>query len=152
MSEAQTGGTQEERLRRLEDLQAIGQLFIDYGEYLDSGDFDAYAKLFADDGEVLLGPVGRARGRAEIREMMSRTLAKGVGTSFHIISSPRISLDGDRATSTVMWSVASTQADGMARITMIGHHADELVRTAEGWKFQRRRGLINLPAALPTGD
>ena len=34
--------TPEERLQRLEDRDAIHQLFIDYGRYLDAGDFDAY--------------------------------------------------------------------------------------------------------------
>ena len=56
-----------ERVRRLEDLAAINQLFIDYGAHLDAHDFDAYASLFDEDGEVLLGPLGRAKGPAEIK-------------------------------------------------------------------------------------
>lgn len=140
----------EARLQRLEDLLAINQLFIDYGEHLDAGDFDAYAALFAEDGEVMLGPMGRARGRAEIRALMAGMLAGRVGSTFHIVSSPRIDLRGDTATSTVMWSVATTADDGLARLSMVGHHVDDLVRTADGWRFRRRRGVVNLPAALPT--
>ncbi len=139
----------EARLRRLEDLMAIHQLFVDYGEHLDSGDFEAYAELFAEDGEVRLGPMGRATGRAQIRELMASQLTAAIGSTFHIISSPRVTLDGDRATSTVMWSVAIMEADGLARVSMVGHHLDDLVRTAQGWRFQRRRGVINLPATLP---
>lgn len=142
-------GTIEERLRRLEDLQAIHQLFVDYGEHLDTGNFDAYAELFADDGEVLLGPLGRAKGRAEIRDLMTRTLGADVGSTFHVVSSPRVELDGDTATSTVMWTVAALGDDGLARITMVGHHIDDLVRTGKGWRFQRRRGVVNLPGAMP---
>lgn len=140
----------EARLQRLEDLLAINQLFIDYGEHLDAGDFDAYAALFSDDGEVMLGPMGRATGRAEIRALMSGMLADRVGSTFHIVSSPRIDLRGDTATSTVMWSVATTADDGLARLSMVGHHLDDLVRTADGWRFRRRRGVVNLPAALPS--
>lgn len=140
----------EARLRRLEDLYAINQLFIDYGEHLDAGDFGAYAELFTDDGEVLLGPMGRARGRADIKALMEATLASSVGSTFHIVSSPRINLDGDTATSTVMWSVATLADDGRARLSMIGHHVDELARTDDGWRFRRRRGVVNLPAALPS--
>ena len=139
----------EARLRRLEDLQAINQLFIDYGEHLDAGDFDAYADLFAEDGEVLLGPMGRAQGRAEIKTLMTEALAASVGSTFHIVSSPRVTLRGDTATSTVMWSVATTADDGLARISMVGHHIDDLVRTGEGWRFRRRRGTVNLPATFP---
>jgi uncharacterized protein (TIGR02246 family) len=141
--------TVEERLTRLEDLAAIHQLFVDYGEHLDAGDFDAYAQLFAEDGEVLLGPMGRAKGRDAIRDLMTAALADRVGTTYHIVSSPRVALDGDTATSTVMWSVAAIADDGLARVTMVGHHVDQLVKREGRWYFQRRKGLVNLPAAMP---
>ena len=139
----------EARLRRLEDLIEIHQLFIDYGEHLDSGDFEAYSQLFAEDGEVLLGPMGKAKGREGIKELMVRQLSDKVGTTFHIVSSPRVRLDGDSASATVMWSVAVTGEDGMARLSMVGHHLDVLSRTSEGWKIQRRKGVMNLPARHP---
>jgi ketosteroid isomerase-like protein len=144
-----TNQSLEARLARLEDLMAINQLFIDYGEHVDAGDFHAYAALFAHDGEVLLGPYGRATGRAAIEELVTTQLGAKVGTSFHIISSPRITLDGDTATSTVMWSVAVLGDDGLARVSMIGHHIDKLTRTDEGWKIQKRRGTVNLPSSMP---
>ncbi len=34
----------EARLKRLEDLQEIGQIFIDYGRLLDLGDFAAFVQ------------------------------------------------------------------------------------------------------------
>jgi uncharacterized protein (TIGR02246 family) len=142
----------ESRLQRLEDLQAINQLFIDYGEHLDAGDFDAYAELFAEDGEVLLGPMGRATGREQIKSLMTGMLADTVGSTYHIISSPRVALDGDRATATVMWSVASMGGDGLARVTMVGHHIDQLVKVDARWYFQRRKGVVNLPATMPAGQ
>ncbi len=138
------------RITRLEDLMAIHQLFVDYGEHLDAGDFDAYAELFAEDGEVLLGPMGRAKGRAEIKELMVAQLAANVGSTFHVISSPRVTIDGDTANSTVMWSVAVVADDGLARISMVGHHLDRLTRTADGWKIQRRKGIVNLPSTMPS--
>jgi len=83
-----------------------------YGLALDAGDFDAYAALFAEDGEVLLGPMGRAKGRDEIKALMTKTLSGGVGSSFHIISSPQVQLDRDAATSQVMWSVVTRAERG----------------------------------------
>ena len=79
----------EARLRRLEDLAEIQQLFIDYGRHLDRGDFAAYAALFAEDAELLLGPVAKATGRAEIEAVMAKVLADQIGSSVHIISSGR---------------------------------------------------------------
>lgn len=136
------------RLQRLEDLQAIHQLFVDYGAFLDAGDLDGYASLFADDGELLLGPLGRATGRAAIVEMMGRATAASVGNSFHVISSPQVQLDGDRATAVVMWTVVATGADGAPTVTMVGKHKDVLGRTPEGWRFQRREGHIDIPTVM----
>ncbi len=137
------------RVQRLEDLLEIHQLFVDYGLALDAGDFDTYASLFAKDGEVMIGPMGRAKGRDEIRALMSGMLSGGVGSSFHIISSPQVQLDGDTATSQVMWSVVNLDDDGQARLTMLGRHRDDLVREDGRWRFAKRRGFVDVPRALP---
>ncbi len=143
------GGGLADRLRRLEDLQAIQQLFIDYGRHLDAGDFPAYAALFTEDGEVLLGPVGRAQGRREIEALMTTALSAHVGETYHLVTGPRITLDGDRATASVNWTVVARSTDGAPTVSMIGRHEDVLVRTAEGWRIRRRRGLIDMPGRLP---
>ncbi|HVV30855.1 MAG TPA: nuclear transport factor 2 family protein [Mycobacteriales bacterium] len=137
----------EARLRRLEDLQEIGQLFVDYGRHLDRGDFDSYAALFAEDGEVLLGPMGRAQGRTNIQKLMQDALGEHVGESVHVISSPQITLDGDRATAEVMWSVVHRTTDGTPALTAVGHHKDVLHREDGRWQFQRRAGYVDLPGA-----
>jgi uncharacterized protein (TIGR02246 family) len=137
------------RVQRLEDLLEIHQLFVDYGLALDAGDFDAYAALFAENGEVLLGPMGRAKGRDEIKALMTKTLSGGVGSSFHIISSPQVQLDGDTATSQVMWTVVTRDDSGQTKLTMIGRHRDDLVRENGDWKIARRRGYVDIPSALP---
>ena len=136
------------RLQRLEDLLEIHQLFIDYGRCLDAGDFDGYAALFARDGELMLGPLGRAKGRDEIKAMMSKTLSGQDGSSFHIISSPQVQLDGDRASSEVMWTALARDESGHPRLTMLGRHRDDLVREDGRWRFARRRGLVDIPSAL----
>ena len=143
-------GSIEQRLRHLEDLAEIHQLFVDYGQYLDAGDFAAYAGLFAADGEVRLGPMGSAKGRDEIRSLMERALAGVVGTSYHVITSPRVQIDGDTATSEVMWTVVQRGPDGAPVVPMIGRHRDELVREDGRWRFRLRRGFVDIPSAMPT--
>ena len=140
-----------ERLRRLEDITAIQQLFVDYGLHLDSHDFAAYAALFAPEGEVLLGPLGRAKGRDEIRELMERTLGPvPAGRSFHLISNPVVTLEGDHARARVMWTVIQQDAQGRPVVGMIGHHLDDLVRLDGKWHFLRRAGHIDIPSAYPS--
>jgi uncharacterized protein (TIGR02246 family) len=138
----------EARLRRLEDRDAIHQLFSDYGHYLDRGDVDAYAELFAVDGEVLLGPMGRAKGRDNIRELMRGVLAESAGNSVHIISSPKVQLGEDVATSEAMWTVIARDRDGKPLVTMVGRHLDDLVREDGQWRIARRRGVIDIPTVM----
>ena len=144
----------EARLARLESLQEIQQLFIDYGLALDEGDFDRYASLFATDGSIALGPMGKAAGRVAIRELMERTMEGRVGRSRHIVSSPQISIDqsGESATSQVMWTVIHRGDDGQPVLTMMGRHHDELTRENGVWKIKRRRGTIDIPSTFKHVD
>jgi hypothetical protein len=79
---------------------------------------------------------------------MTKILGGRSGSSFHIISSPTVVLDGDRATSQVMWTVVAREETGEPRLTMIGRHQDDLVREDGRWRFARRRGFVDIPAAL----
>jgi uncharacterized protein (TIGR02246 family) len=139
----------ENRLRRLEDLEEIRQLFVDYGRHLDAGDVEAYADLFADDGEILLGPIGRAKGRAEIFALMTKVKERAQTASFHLVTNPVIRLDGDRATGEVLWTVIKPDAAGKLEVAMFGRHVDELVRERGRWRILKRRGRIDVPAAVP---
>jgi len=155
MTENQTAENQTalaDRLQRLEDLEEIRQLFIDYGHYLDSGNFGAYGGLFADDGEVLLGPVGRAKGPAAIEALMAKTMDGARGSSFHVVSNPIIELDGDRATSEVMWTVVARDKQDHATVTMLGRHRDQLTRERGRWRFLRREGFIDIPNRYRTPE
>jgi uncharacterized protein (TIGR02246 family) len=140
------GQSLEERLRRLEDILAIQQLFIDYGLALDAGDLETYAQLFATQGTINLGPIGRATGRTEIKALMAQTLEGLVGSSFHIVSSPQINVHGDRAISQVMWTVIHRDKNGQPQVTMIGKHHDELIRENSEWKIQTRKGTVDIPS------
>lgn len=138
----------EDRLRQLEDLLEIQQLFINYGHYLDVGDFGSYAELFTEDAELLLGPVAKVSGRKAIEAAMVKTMDGRVGTSIHVISNPMIQLDGDTATSEVMWTVLGRTPEGPPTVTMVGRHRDDLVRQDGRWLFQRRRGFIDMPTTI----
>jgi len=139
------------RLRRLEDLEEIRQLFEDYVHHLDRGHFAEYAALYAKDGKMRLGPA-KADGREEIERVARESFSHpdGAGSDdrmggFHIVSGPQIHLDGDTATGQVMWTVIARGEDGIPRVTMVGHHADDLVREDGRWRFARRRGFIDMP-------
>jgi uncharacterized protein (TIGR02246 family) len=141
--------TSEARLRRIEDLLEIQQLFINYGAYLDAGRLDDYAALFTADGEIQLGQLARAKGREQIRETMAAVLAPTLGTTFHLISSPNVELHGDEATSEVMWTMIRRGVDGRPELAMLGRHRDKLVREDGHWRIKLRRRFIDVPRAYP---
>jgi ketosteroid isomerase-like protein len=134
-----------ERVRRAEDLLAIHQLLDDYGLHLDAWDYEAYSMLFTEDGEVDLGRHGSAKGRAAIREVVEQASGPK-GSAVRIISNKRIELDGDRATTTAMFTVLVPGSDGGVKVASIGHHHDDLRRDDDGrWRFSKRRADIDMP-------
>ncbi len=88
----------EARLQRLEDLEEIRELFIEYKRVLDGKDFAAYASLFATDGEFIAGEM-HAKGRAEIQAlvegMLGNLLTDERGNDFHLVINPSVRIDGD---------------------------------------------------------
>jgi uncharacterized protein (TIGR02246 family) len=139
-----------ERLRRLEDLEAIRRLFMEYKVVLDRQDFAAYADLFAEDGEFAAGP-GVARGRAAIRAMVEAMPGSGLlrapGDDCHVIVNPLITLDPadpDRATAELTWLYVVKGEDGGPRLAKLGHYHDTLVREGGRWRFRRREAPADI--------
>jgi uncharacterized protein (TIGR02246 family) len=139
------------RLRRLEDLEAIRRLFIEYKVVLDRQDFAAYADLFAEDGEFVAGP-GAAKGRAAIREMVEAMPSSGLlgrepGDDYHVIVNPLIELDPtdpDRARAELTWLYVVKSEDGGPQLAKLGHYNDTLVREAGRWRFLRREAPADI--------
>jgi uncharacterized protein (TIGR02246 family) len=152
MDQTGTGQTDhtEERLRRLEDLEEIRTLYVDYGRHLDSGDPDAYASLFARGAKLRLGAIMRADGRDEIRQAAATLVGErpeGVRSSAHVLGSPRIELDGDTASGECVWAAVSKGGDGEVKV-LVGRHFDQLVRENGRWRFSLRRGVFDVGSGL----
>jgi uncharacterized protein (TIGR02246 family) len=139
----------EERLQALEDREAIHALLATYRRALDEKDFEAYAGLFADDGEFVAD--GRTfRGRAEILAMLAEfqatgALTKAAGDDRHLVANVEIGVDGDRATSRSTWVYLTRGAGDEPQLALVGHYEDELRRTAAGWRFARRAAPCDIP-------
>jgi uncharacterized protein (TIGR02246 family) len=139
-------GSVEQRLRRLEDLEEIRTLYIDYGRHLDSGDPDGYASLFARSAKLRLGAAIRGDGPDEIRQAAAALVAQrpeGGRFSAHVLGSPRIELDGDTASGECVWAAVSKGDDGQTRV-LVGRHLDQLVREDGHWRFSLRRGVFDV--------
>jgi uncharacterized protein (TIGR02246 family) len=140
--------TVEARLRRLEDLEEIRELFLRYQRCLDAKDFAGYAGLFAEDGVFVAGAL-EARGPAAIEElvrgMLGSLLTESSGDDAHLVVNPSVTVDGDRATAAVTWVYVVRSAEDEPRLAKLGHYDDVLARTAAGWRFLRREAPTDMP-------
>ena len=135
------------RLQRLEDIEEIRTLLLDYGRFLDARDLPAYSRLFAKDGEWV-GGFGSAQGPAGILAFMEKNLGTGPnrGNTYHILSNFVIDVKGDTATAWSRWTFITPAADGKPVISQAGRYDDTLVRENGKWRFKRRTASNDIPA------
>src|SRR5579863_8781766 len=142
----------EARVARLEDLEAIRRLLLDYRRHLDGKDFRAYAALFAADGEFIAGPDGEIRAQgpeaifALVDGMRGTLLTDTGGDDVHVAVNEVIELDGDRAEVTSTWVYLIRAGGDVPEVSKIGHYEDVVTRENGEWRFQRRRAPMDIPA------
>ena len=137
------------RIQRLEDIDAVRTVLINYGRYLDARDFGSYSRLFAKDGEWS-GGLGTVKGPAEIQAFMEKNIgAPNRAKNYHLLSNFVIDVQGDKATAWSRWAFVVPGADGKPSIAQGGHYEDTLVRENGLWKFQKRTAFSDLPASGP---
>lgn len=140
------------RIQRLADAAEIRTLLHDYGRLLDARDLEAYAALFAKNGEWV-GGLGTAKGPAAILVMMRKAFGDAaVGSNhenFHLLTNEIITVDGNGAIAWSRWSFVVAGQDGKPSIALAGHYDDRLVREAGRWRFARRVAHTDIGAPPP---
>ena len=146
-----TQPTIEQRLRLVEDLEAIKRLCIELSDRLDARDLKGYGALFTDDGEWS-GVVGRAVGPAAIAEILGKYClpweSEGHRT-YHITLDIIVDIDGDSARATSKWQHIKRSETDAPVIWHLGTYDDRLQRTPKGWRFTRRAAYAAIPYIEP---
>jgi len=141
--------TVESRLQRLEDIEEIRAVLIDYGRFLDARDFASYALLFAKDGEWV-GGFGSVKGPTAIQAFMERNIpAPNSAHNYHLLSNFEIDVHGDTATAWSRWAFIVPGPDQKPVMAQGGRYDDLLVREDGRWKFKRRTASNDLPSSGP---
>ncbi|WP_375388700.1 nuclear transport factor 2 family protein [uncultured Amnibacterium sp.] len=124
-----------ERLAWLTDREEIRALAIEFARSIDSKDQASYAQTFAEDGVAVL-PFGEFKSRATIAAMHGPPAHIG---THHLLGQTVIDLHGDTATARTYLSVTHVfePTDKTQKAHSGGWYEQELVRTAEGWRFAR---------------
>ena len=139
------------RIQRIEDVEQIQRVLLDYGRSLDAHDFAAYSRLFAKDGEWV-GGFGSVHGPAAIQAFMEKNIGpiNKPGATYHLLSNFEIDVHGDTATVWSRWAYVIPGPDKKPAIAQGGHYDDAFVRENGQWKFQRRVAVTDVPHFDPT--
>jgi hypothetical protein len=146
--------------RTVLDRLEIGDLIARYADLIDQRDFDGLDALFTPDARIdfstFNGPVGDLTA---VKVFLSGSLPFFT-RSQHMMGLPLIDLDGDHAHARTSCNnpMISTRDDGTTSVWLIGlWYDDDLVRTADGWRFSARTqvrcytvtGLTDTPLGAP---
>jgi uncharacterized protein (TIGR02246 family) len=137
----------EERIQRLEDIDAIRQLDAEYCRRLDAGDWEGLAALFTPDGEFV--GLDTARGHDALVSFFSGLAAGGLTAFWHYVTNLEIDLDGDAATvRSSLWQPCVQ--DGVPHVAG-GRYDDALLRHEGRWRYTRKQVSFDYFVPLAEG-
>lgn len=131
--------TIEERLKRIEDIEAIKQLKARYAAFCDDNyNPEGIASLFIDDGIWDGGDLGKAEGHAAIVKFF-QAAPSAFSFAIHNVMNPIIEVDGDLATGRwyLLQPLTRKSRNGETAMWLAGRYEDDYVRVGNQWKFKR---------------
>lgn len=146
-----------DRVRALEDREAIRELRSHYCFLVDEGRFDELVdRHFTEDAACDFGrpdsePFFVGRGRENIRPFFAKTVPSLLRSMSHTVHNHRIVLDGDQASGDCYFELTATHQESGDPIVGGGRYMDRYRRTPDGWRFQERRAEILFMAPLLEG-
>jgi uncharacterized protein (TIGR02246 family) len=135
-------------LARLVDQQAIAQLIAGtYPNALDTADFDTYASLYTEDGELTLQGT-TVKGRAAVKAFVAALPTEP--RVIHAITNLSYTVDGDTATGGAYWQDLGL-VNGAPGVVIAGRYEDTLRKVDGRWQIAKRGIVIEFapPAAAP---
>jgi hypothetical protein len=143
------------------DKMTIGEMQSRYMFALDWHEANVYAELFTEDA-VMEWPEGQAQGKEAIRTACIRigqyfdALSAAAGPQKkpfalrHFVTNRLFDIQGDTARAWAYWFDLNN--DNLQRwpyVAAYGHYADDLIRTAQGWRFTHRRIFNEISGESP---
>lgn len=143
-------------MQQVADRVAIEDLVVEYYANLGGGDAHAYDTYFTDDAVLDVNGVV-ANGRDEIAGIYEglaedeTSAGNGEGPFRMILSNPVITVDGDTATASFIWTgIRNPTIGGPPVFVEQGREYDKLVKVDGRWKFTHRVVIADsgLPASM----
>lgn len=121
------------------DKAEIAEVLVRYATGIDFKDWALFRSCWTDEVDIDYGDLGTFTDADQFTELMKQ-IHGGMGQTYHRISNIVVDLDGDRATarSYVRAVLMAVPGDSNSWIDALGHYDDQLTRTADGWKINKR--------------
>lgn len=136
----------EERIGRLEDVEAIRSLKSAYAVYCDDNyDAEGFRTLFVDDASWESNAFGEYNGIEEVATFI-RELPSQIHWALHYMMNPLITFNEDRTAASGRWILielatmapVGTSPDGEQEAVIItATYNDDFVKTSDGWRFRK---------------
>jgi uncharacterized protein (TIGR02246 family) len=126
--------TLEERIRAIEDRDAIRELTARYCQRAVAGDAEGVVDLFTEDG-VMESNGTVESGRSRLLQLYRESFE--MLRPIPMVHNHVIEVDGDRATG--FCSLELRMVENGQSVTAAGHYEDTFERGPDGWRFSRRK-------------
>jgi hypothetical protein len=142
---AEVGSDLEQRVQRLEDIEAIKRLQSEYGRCIDRGyDLEGLARLFVEDAVWESNAFGAYQNRQEFLEGQAR-IAKGVRWGFHSFACNGVDVAADGRQASGNWYLVLfgtfVRKDGTTAdpLLITATYDNTFVKLDGEWRFQRMK-------------
>jgi hypothetical protein len=124
-----------------EDRIEIGELYARYNQSMDMKDPQAWAATFTADGAFDAGAAGTATGTESLVELASG-MARSGRQMRHWVNNLIVSESDSGATGKAYLALFAV-GEGGPQLSTTGLYEDELVKTADGWRFKARKFTVD---------
>lgn len=136
-------------MSKVEDELSIRSLAAAYTDAVNRRDGDGMAAVYAEEGILHSPAAGEpVQGIEKLRKRFKRLVEKEREFLMQLTHSGVVELDGDRATARWWFSEIKRPTGGTFEM-IFGVYQDEMIRTAQGWRFSRRTVDAPLRWELP---
>ena len=139
--------TLEERITRIEDELAIGQLRARYCHLLDDMQWPEFVDLFTPDGEF--EGLSKVQGHAELMHFFSQDVPRIAERFWHFCTNGTVDINGHTATGRISMEYISI-THGVSYVSA-GHYDDVMVKEDGRWRFKSRKITFYFYSSMSEG-
>lgn len=129
--------TLEDRINRLEDIEAIKKMKAEYVLACDERRWDDAMRYFTPDAVVSFGPFGTFEKLDDLEKFFTEKMPVTIAFTVHRLANPIIDVSGQMAKGIWYCEIPSTHIPTNKAILQQGTYYDEYVKEANEWRHRK---------------